>query len=704
MARKAGIASFIGTTIEWYDFYIYGTAAALVFGQVFFSDELSSGVATLLAFVTLWAGFLARPLGGVIFGHLGDRLGRKNTLVITLVMMGIATVGIGLLPTYAQIGMWAPVLLVFLRIVQGVAVGGEWGGAVLIASENAPKGKGILYSAFAQQGSPAGNLLSTMAFFFLAALPTPQFMMWGWRIPFLLSGVLVVIGMVIRLELEESDAMKAVLARKKTVKLPIKEVLRKHWVLVLLGAGALPLAQVTYFKNTFALSWATSELGYERGTFLAIIAIALVVQFIVQPFGAVLVSKIDMRRAMLLMIVPELFLMPAMFYAIRTETFAIAVIGMCLATIPHSMFYGAIAGILTRAFPANIRYSGLSLAYQLCSLIVGGGTPVLAQYLLNSSGDVTGVAIAAACYAAVSLVCTLALLERTGYDPKAPSVAEKSDERLGMICERNEHDLGVDDVRCDRRDRHRTSHPGRDQGDQRQRIRGALNDSGRESDVVGDTEQQLAQHRSGFGGQHHPRLVREVLEPDLLTVGERVLLGQRHDEVLSGHDARRDARWEEQQAHDADVELARGQLVERLARVRRTVEHEFDTGMSAPHELRPPAHEIVRGRTGETDTDPAGLTRPRGGHRHLGEPAGVEDVPGRLHERATALRQPHAVGVAFEEFGSEFFLEPADRAAERRLGHVQPLRRATEMQFLRHRQERLHLLDLHPSIIAPAGA
>ncbi len=170
-ARKAGIASFIGTTIEWYDFYIYGTAAALVFGQIFFSDELSSGVATLLAFVTLWAGFLARPLGGVIFGHLGDRIGRKNTLVITLVMMGIATVGIGLLPTYAQIGMWAPVLLVFLRIVQGVAVGGEWGGAVLIASENAPKGKGILYSAFAQQGSPAGNLLSTMAFFFLAALP-----------------------------------------------------------------------------------------------------------------------------------------------------------------------------------------------------------------------------------------------------------------------------------------------------------------------------------------------------------------------------------------------------------------------------------------------------------------------------------------------------------------------------------------------------
>ncbi|MEE2056947.1 MFS transporter [Rhodococcus artemisiae] len=442
-ARKAGIASFIGTTIEWYDFYIYGTAAALVFGEIFFASDLPAGVGTLLAFVTLWAGFLARPIGGVIFGHLGDRIGRKNTLVITLIMMGIATVGIGLLPTYAQIGIWAPILLVALRVLQGVAVGGEWGGAVLIASENAPKGKGVLYSAFAQQGSPAGNLLATMAFFFLAAMPTPEFLLWGWRIPFLFSALLVIVGMVIRLKLEESDAMKAVLAKKKVVKLPIGEVLRKHWVLVLLGAGALPLAQVTYFKNTFALSWATSELGYERGTFLAIIAIALVVQFIVQPFGAVLVSRIDMRKAICLMVVPELFLMPAMFYAIRTESFAIAAIGMCLATIPHSMFYGAIAGILARAFPANIRYSGLSAAYQLCSLIVGGGTPVLAQWILNSSGSVTGVAIAAGMYAAVSLVCTLMLLNRTGYDPKALSTAEQSDEDE-LELERRDGEDGID--------------------------------------------------------------------------------------------------------------------------------------------------------------------------------------------------------------------------------------------------------------------
>lgn len=426
-AFKAGMASYIGTTIEWYDFYIYGTAAALVFGKVFFPADMDPGVSTLLAFVTLWAGFLARPIGGIIFGHLGDKIGRKNTLVTTLIMMGVATVGIGLLPTYAQIGIGAPLLLVALRVLQGVAVGGEWGGAVLVASENAPKGKSILYAAFAQQGSPTGNLLATIAFFFLSSLPTPDFILFGWRIPFLISAVLVIAGMVIRLKLEESDEMKAVLKRKKTVKLPIGELLRKHWVLVLLGAGALPLIQVTYFKNTFALSWATKELGYSSGTFLAIIAIALVVQFCVQPFGALLVSKIDMRKAILMMVLPEFILMPAMFFAIGTKSFAIATIAMCVATVPHAMFYGAIAGILARAFPANIRYTGLSLAYQLCSLLVGGGTPVLAQWMLNNSGSILPVAITSGCYALVSLVCTLLLLKRTGFDASKLSTAEQSD-------------------------------------------------------------------------------------------------------------------------------------------------------------------------------------------------------------------------------------------------------------------------------------
>lgn len=426
-ARKAGIASFIGTTIEWYDFYIYGLAAALVFGKVFFPADMDPGVATLLSFATLWSGFIARPLGGIIFGHLGDRIGRKTTLVITLIMMGLATTGIGLLPTYAQIGVWAPVTLVCLRVLQGIAVGGEWGGAILIASENAPKGKGILYAAFAQQGSPTGNLLATLAFFALSSLPMPDFLQWGWRIPFLLSAALVIVGMVIRLTLEESADMQRLMREKKTAKLPILEVLRKHWLVVLLGAGTLPVIHVTYFKSTFALSWATKTLGYSQSTFLSIIVIALVVQFISQPLGALLTTRIDMRKAVAIMVLPEFILMPAMFFAVETNVYWIAAVGMCLATIPHAMFYGAIGGILARAFPTRVRYSGLSLAYQLCSLLVGGGTPLLAQWILNSTGSIVGVAIASALYAVVSLVCTLALLRITGHRASELSAAERDD-------------------------------------------------------------------------------------------------------------------------------------------------------------------------------------------------------------------------------------------------------------------------------------
>ena len=314
-----------------------------------------------------------------------------------------------------------------LRIIQGIAVGGEWGGAILIASESAPKGKGILYAAFAQQGSPAGNLLATLVFFGLSALPTPDFLLWGWRIPFLLSAVLVIIGMVIRLKLEESDDMKRLMEQKKTVKLPILEVLRDHWRLVLLGAGVLPIIHVTYFKSTFALSWATKELGYSQGSFLSVIVIALVVQFITQPLGAVLVSRMDMRKAMVLMVVPELLLMPAMFFAVETGHYWIAVLGMCLATVPHSMFYGAVGGILARAFPTRVRYSGLSISYQLCSLLVGGATPVLAQSILNGTGSIIGVAIASACYALVSLACMLALLKRIGHNAAELSTAEQAD-------------------------------------------------------------------------------------------------------------------------------------------------------------------------------------------------------------------------------------------------------------------------------------
>lgn len=291
-ARRAGITAFVGTTIEWFDFYIYGSASALVLGKVFFAD-IPPAVGTLAAFATFWVGFLARPLGGLIFGHYGDRHGRKKALITTLVMMGTATFCVGLLPGYAQIGVAAPVLLVLLRMVQGVAMGGEWGGAVLIATEYAPPKRKLLYGAFAQQGSPVGNLLATLAFLGIARLPDAAFESWGWRVPFLASAVLVAIGLVIRLRLAETPEMLAVLERKQTAKLPIKVVLTRYPLLVALGvlAGTAGVA-ITYIKTTFALSWATSDIGFDRTTFLTAISLTLVVQVVVQPFGAVLMRQV----------------------------------------------------------------------------------------------------------------------------------------------------------------------------------------------------------------------------------------------------------------------------------------------------------------------------------------------------------------------------------------------------------------------------
>lgn len=431
-ANRAGLASFVGTTVEWYDFYIYGTASALVFGDVFFSSELDHSTKTVLAFVTLWAGFLARPLGGIIFGHLGDKHGRKISLVATLMMMGLASVAIGLLPGYSVLGIWAPILLTVLRIVQGVAVGGEWGGAVLVASENAPKGKGILYSAFAQQGSPAGNLLATFVFYLLSFIPTPHFMMWGWRIGFIASFILVITGLVIRLKLAESQDMKKVHEAGLKARVPLGEVLRDHWKLVLLAAGALPIVHVTYLKTTFALAWATNSehpWAFERSQFLSIIVVALVVQFCVQPIGALILSNVkDMRIALFWVIAPEFILLPAMFFMIQSGNFALAAFGMAIATVPHAMFYAAIGGILARAFPARIRYTGLSVGYQLCSMIVAGGTPTIAQLLLNRFDSIVPVAVLGALYALSSLLCTIAILNRTGWSASEYSAAEKADQ------------------------------------------------------------------------------------------------------------------------------------------------------------------------------------------------------------------------------------------------------------------------------------
>ncbi|MEV0049334.1 MFS transporter [Saccharopolyspora shandongensis] len=419
-ANRAGIGAFIGSTIEWFDFYIYGTASALVFDKVFF-PELEGALGTLVAFATFWVGFLARPIGGIIFGHIGDRLGRKKTLVITLLLMGISTTLIGVLPGYAQIGVWAPILLVTIRMVQGIGLGGEWGGSVLIASEHAPKGKSILYGAFAQQGSPVGNTLSTVSFLAISQLPDAAFLGWGWRVPFLASALLVLVGLFIRMRVTESPAMANLIEHKKVAKLPVWEVVRSHPSLLALGIGACTIGlSATYFKSTFALSWATSHLSFDKSSFLTIILVANITQIIVQPFGAVIATKMrSWSRAVTVMLLPEVVLLPLMFVLISTENYGLAMFGVAIATIPHCLYYAALAGMLASRFPAHVRYTGISLCYQMCGTLLGGTTPIVGQFLLNLSGSITAVIAYAIFQVVLTLGCMLLLLRRPNYDERA---------------------------------------------------------------------------------------------------------------------------------------------------------------------------------------------------------------------------------------------------------------------------------------------
>ncbi|MET8314074.1 MFS transporter [Rhodococcus erythropolis] len=425
-ARKAGITAFVGTTIEWFDFYIYGTASALVLGPLFFPDA-SPAVGTLAAFATFAVGFVARPVGGVVFGHFGDKFGRKNAVIITLALMGLGTVGVGLLPTYSQIGIWAPILLVALRVLQGIAMGGEWGGAVLIATEFAPPKKKVLYGAFAQQGSPVGNLLATLAFLGLTLMSDSVFESWGWRLPFLGSAALVIVALYIRLHISETPEMKKAVAAQERTRMPLVEVLRSHPVELALGVGAVVAGvAITYVKTTFALSWATTDLGFERSDFLLVITVALVAQALVQPFGAVLATRIDPSKAVRWMPLPEIVLLPLMFVLVQTGSVPLAILGMVLATAPHAMYYAALAGILAQVFPTNVRYTGISLSYQLSTAVFAGTAPMVSQYLLTRTNSIWPVVALGLVYVVLSLVCMTALLRRSALHAQGPDSTSSS--------------------------------------------------------------------------------------------------------------------------------------------------------------------------------------------------------------------------------------------------------------------------------------
>ncbi|MGO3712334.1 MFS transporter [Alcaligenes aquatilis] len=379
----AGLASMMGTTIEWYDFFLYGTAAALIFNKIFFPafDPITG---TLAAFATYSVGFFARPLGGFVFGHFGDKLGRKSMLLITLFLMGIPTILIGLIPSYESIGYWAAVLLVLMRFLQGIAVGGEWGGAVLMAVEHAPEGKKGFFGSLPQTGVAPGLILSSLAMGAVASLPEEDMLSWGWRLPFLASVVLLLVGWWIRAKVAESPDFEQMSKKGKQVAIPALEVLRHYPREVLLVVGGR-LAEVTWFYTvvTFALAYATTTLGVDRGVMLDATVWGAFAALFTMPLFGVLGDRIGFKWVFMTGTVCMLAFSSTFFSMLgsldsNTITLALVIaIGLVYAAL-----YGPQGGLFSTQFPPEVRYSGISIAVQVSGAIGGGLAPLVATSLL----------------------------------------------------------------------------------------------------------------------------------------------------------------------------------------------------------------------------------------------------------------------------------------------------------------------------------
>ncbi|RRO20335.1 MFS transporter [Saccharopolyspora rhizosphaerae] len=385
-ASRTLTSSTIGSVIEWYDFTIYGTAAALIFNRLFFTD-LSPAAGTLAAFGTFAAGFIARPLGGFVAGHYGDRLGRKATLVMTLTLMGAATTLIGLLPTYQQIGIAAPALLVLLRLVQGFAVGGEWGGAVLMAVEHAPDDRRGRYGAWPQTGVSAGLLLGTGAFSIVSMLPEQQLDAWGWRIPFLLSVVLALVGLYIRFRISEPDSFVAA-KEDRPAKRPLVEVLRTHPRELLVAVGVRFAEGGNYYVFTvFILTYITQYLELPKQAGLTGVMLAAAVNIVALPVWGALSDRIGRKPVFIGgAVFMALYAWP-FFWLVDTRSPALIALALVIAlAIPHAAVFAPIAAFYVELFEPQLRYSGLSIGYQMGSVLLGGFTPLLATSLLLWSG------------------------------------------------------------------------------------------------------------------------------------------------------------------------------------------------------------------------------------------------------------------------------------------------------------------------------
>jgi MFS family permease len=413
--RKAVIASTVGTAIEWYDFFLYGTAAGLVFGKLYFPNEnwLS---ATLLAFGTYFIGFVGRPIGAAIFGHYGDRIGRKATLIATLLCMGLATFAIAFVPTYASIGIWGAILLTVLRMIQGIGVGGEWGGSVLLAMEwSRTHGERGLIASWPQFGVPLGLLLSNLAILAFSHWAGDDFITWGWRIPFALSIVLVGVGLWIRLGIFETPVFQEILDKEKIEKAPVLEVIKKQPKEIILSALLRMSEQAPFYIFTaFVFAYAVGTLHMSRDLILAAVMVAACVSFFTIPLAGHFSDRIGRKKMYLIGVVLMGVFGFVYFWMVDSAVPALVFVAIVLSLIPHDLQYGPQAALIAESFTPRVRYSGASLGYQLASIIAGGPAPLIATALFAAYKSGYAIAIYIAICAVISFVATALMPDFTG--------------------------------------------------------------------------------------------------------------------------------------------------------------------------------------------------------------------------------------------------------------------------------------------------
>ena len=419
--RKVALTALAGTSIEWYDFFLYGAAAALIFPAAFFSENIPPATALILSLLTFAAGFIARPIGGIIFGHFGDKIGRKKTLISALMLMGISSTLIGLLPTYAMIGVAAPILLTLLRFAQGLAIGGQWGGAMLLVTESAPSNKRGYYGAFAQAGAPIGVILANLALIITSALVSEEFFnTWGWRIPFLASALLIVISMYIQLNLEDTEAFKELAAHRneqekdeQTVieKSPVIEAIRKYPKRIVLAAGAFLNIQVTfYILIAFLLAYGVQSANMERDDMLTAVLIASGIMVPVQFLFSSYSDRHGRRGIFMLGAVLSGLWAFAVFPLVDTGNFWLIVLAVSGGLVFLAMMYGPQAAFFTELFSTEVRYSGATLGYQFGAIIGGAFAPTIAVKLWTEL-DIFFVSVYMAFSALLTLLSVMALTE-----------------------------------------------------------------------------------------------------------------------------------------------------------------------------------------------------------------------------------------------------------------------------------------------------